>query len=289
METHEIITASILISTALICFLSCAIIRSYLINKPLGKQILLDRFLLEFIKAYQGLVLVTNYLFYFMAIPLPFGPDMAQIGFYAANFAMDYWLIWLTSVVVVKYLTIFHRHIFELGDRTDSQIIHLAKIINWSIFLALFCTEHLFIQEVESSAFYQFLLDKNNAPEKLRSIPKTSIVLVIIAILAIIHLQVRMEITGMKKSPKKMKKVHKNILRLIVIVVSGTISYVMYALATVELEDRFTRITHGCIVPIFTASVPPILFIINNPNMLKFAVKKMLLRCDTHEIDTNLA
>ena len=271
MKAHEIVTGSILVTSAISCWFLCWIITSYLLKKPLGKQTLLDKFIIEFLKSYVLLVSVTNFLFYFMAIPLPFTDDQAQSSFYLANFALDYFLIWLISVVFIKYVIIFHRHWLDL-DKTDSEIMYLAKIFNWIIFLILFCTEHLIIEEIHSSAFYQFLLNENKAPEKFRSIPKTTVVLVIIAILMIAKLQIRMEITGMKKiPPRKLKKHNKILVRFIATLISTTISYVMYALATVELEDLFTRLTHGCIVPIFTAVVPPALFIFNNPNMTKFA------------------
>lgn len=271
MQAHEIITASILMITCLASWIFCFIIRSYLLSKPLGKQILLDKFLIELLKAYLLLVSVTNFFFYFMAIPWPFDAKLAQISFYIANFAINYWLIWLSTVVIVKYISIFHHHWLEV-DKSDTEILYLIKIFNWILFLTLYCIEHLIICQIDSSAFYQFLHNRNNTPDGRRSIPITSTILVVIAVCSIVHLHVKMELTGMKSSTtKKMTKIQRNVVRLIVSIISSTIVYVMYALATVKLEDLFTRLTHGCIVPIFTAAVPPLLFILRNSKMRRYA------------------
>lgn len=273
MESNaKLVTALILTTTGMFCWTCCFIISSYMKRKPLGHQVFLDKVILEHIKAYLSLVTITNYLFYFMAISCPIDQKLAEIGFYVVHFSLNYWLLWLISFIIIKYISIFHGYILEEMNKSDNEMIHLTKIFIWILFLGLYCVEHLVIQELNHSAIYQFLVSKSMNAEGKRSIPKTTRVLVLLAILAIGHLQWQLEFKGMNSDGVKiMSKTRRISIRLIAGIISSTIIYVAYALATVELDDSLTRLTHGCIVPIFTAALPPVLFIANNPNLRMYA------------------
>lgn len=276
MNFDNVTTALILASTCISCWTSCLIIRSYMRKKPLGQQTFLNKVILEHIKAYLALVTITNFLFYFMAISCPIEQNLAEIGFYIVNFSLNYWLLWLITVIIIKYISIFYGYIIEEMGKSDNEMIHLTKIIIWILFLFLYCIEHLYIQELDESAIYQFLVSKPMNTEGHRSIPKTTSVLVLLAVLAIGHLHFKMEATGMKSDGVKMSKNHRILLRITVGLICSTIVYVIYALATVDLDDYFTRLTHGWIVPIFTATLPPILFIVKNPKLRMYALKSVL-------------
>ena len=269
-----------LIISTISCWISTFIIQRYIQSKPLGRQTLLDKFLIQFLHSYRLMVTVTNFLFFFMAVPAPALPQkLAQIGFYCANFALNYWLIWLSSVVWVKYLTIFHRSLLETL-KSDAEVICIGQILNWSLFLVLYCLEHFYIGDFNYSAFYQFLYDKETTPDGSRSIPKTSIFLVVLAVISIFVLHFRLEKSGFKQNhqenaTQEKTKVNKFFRRLVFLVVGGTLCYISYALATVPLSNRISRILNGFFCPIFTSIIPPILFILGNPNLKEFAMKRL--------------
>ena len=216
-----------------------------------------------------------------MALSINLSPKTATICCYIVNFIINSWLIWTIKVVWIKYVSIFHQNVLHDNDKTDYEIIYIARMICCSFNLFLFILESYFLDKIEFSPFYQFL---TNISAESRQLPLTTKTLFVIAILSITILQGKIEALGLKKLSIDYQSGHleneedntvaKNVIRVIVIVVSGTICYVMYALSTVSLENVYARLANGWLVPIFTSVVPFTLFITGNENMKRFVLSQ---------------
>ena len=120
------IAISIQILSCLGCCFCCYIIIKYLTSKPLGLQTLLDKFILDFVKAYLFTVIVLNLLFYCMAEVI-MRELFALIGLCASSIAWKLTFSVLTATIIIRYLNIFHPAVIEFKI-TDAQVIKRARI-----------------------------------------------------------------------------------------------------------------------------------------------------------------
>lgn len=123
---HYSIAFSIHALACIGCSVCCYFIKKYLTSKPYGLQTLLDKFILDFVKAYLFLAIVANWTYFGMA-ELTLSHISALVIFVVGCFAWKLFMTILMATITIRYLSIFHPGVIEFKI-TDDQVIRRARI-----------------------------------------------------------------------------------------------------------------------------------------------------------------
>jgi hypothetical protein len=80
------------------------------LKKPLGHQILLDKFFLSFLNAYLFFVTWFNILDYLLIFSKPIPEAVAAVLYLFTNFNFDHVLIWIITTALIKVQIVFNEN-----------------------------------------------------------------------------------------------------------------------------------------------------------------------------------
>ena len=132
------------------------IIITYYNKKPLGNQTLFDKMIsrtafLASIEIYNISILV-----YCSANLGNFTPSVTAVIIYASNYFSNIVAFWLNSVIVFKYLCIFHPNLVEF-EKSDNEIVMSFQILVAFIISILSAIDYGFFSKIEETSAYQLL------------------------------------------------------------------------------------------------------------------------------------
>ena len=102
MQTVEIGILIFLIFSTLTSWTCCLLMKGYILNKPLCRQILLDKFFLSFINAYLLFITTFNVVDYLCMFPKPIPHNLAVLLYFCSNYNFDHILIWIITTASIK-------------------------------------------------------------------------------------------------------------------------------------------------------------------------------------------
>lgn len=172
-------------------------------------------------------------------------------------------------------MTIFHPHWID-AEKSDEEVVKVAKIVNLIIATYVFGLEHCFISQVQSYKLYTLLIKDTSPSQGTSGLPITTKLLTITAILWVLLLQKKMEEKALDKN------INKHIARLVTLSVIVAMSFVFYYLDSLNLS-YIGLINFRILLNVFSVSItfsvfPPILVISSHRNLRRFALQKLNLQ-----------
>ena len=237
------------------------IIHSYLTNKALGFQTLLDRFGCDLAKTNTLAMYTFCTCVYFFMVDIP--KWMATIIFFTSNFSNNLFLTWLLMTMTCKYLIIFHPTAVEV-EETDSEM--MTKVRKSAVFITLFgmCIEFGFLSQPKQFSNYQVLSGEINKSEQ--GFPKLTMLLFVMIISLIVYTQIKIQKQGLLKTvnaenidddSRNMKKQIK--MAFFVIILSSFIALLI--LFKTDLSDKSAAVFNAIVVIFLYCIIPPLGYI----------------------------
>ena len=294
----EVFFFSMLFVSTTACWILCLTIIKYLTSKPLGKQTLLDKFIIEFIKAYIIKTTSGNCLAHFMVFPYKLPELLARLAFYVNNFFTDNVIIWFIILMTVKYVLIYRPCMVDL-QKTDEEMIKIARCVVIITVLIPYSLEHLVIRNLKGSSTYVLLTEETG--NENAGLPITTQIEAKVALMLLAFIQLKIErdrIYHNETLPFRQKlgkffcideeqpgeEFSKNTSRalavgaialIVILFILNQSSWLETTIADVEGIST-QRILMGIFASSLAPNLPPLMYILNHKNIVKY-VKRAII------------
>ena len=187
---------SILILSLLIAINNIAtyIIITYYNKKPLGNQTLFDKMISKTVLFASIEIYNISVLVYLSSNWANFTPFIAAVMVYVSNYFSNILGFWLNSVMVFKYLCIFHPILVDF-EKSDDEIMMLFQVLVVFIISVLSAIDYGFFTKIEDTSPYQ-LLSGIQSDENKKGQPKLTTFLIIAYVLMFVFTHYKIEKRG---------------------------------------------------------------------------------------------
>jgi hypothetical protein len=178
------------ISTIPATVISCRLIVSYLKEKPPGMQTFNDLIMIDYIHTFILFCVISVSTYAYGSVLAPVEYELAQTVSFTAHTAILLTCLYLLTVLVLRYVSIYHSTL--LSEHFDEgNVINYLRISLLSLSIFLETSEVMLSSNMENSIFVQVLMYGDTTAHY--KIGKVTGFIMIVSLVSMIGLQARIE------------------------------------------------------------------------------------------------